>query len=77
MIAQELARSARSSGRISTSAVRLTTRPSAKVIVPSTAVARRRMLRAGVLSRRCAADSASAPRAASTGAIASVPAWAT
>ena len=46
-------------------------------MLPSTRTARRRMFRAGVLSRRWAADRANAPAAASTGATASEPACAT
>ena len=61
----------------SPSAVTGTTRPSPNVMLPSTRTARRRMSRAGVLSRRWARDRKNAPAAASTGATASEPVWAT
>jgi hypothetical protein len=50
--------------------------PSASVIVPLTSTVRRRMDRAGVLSRRGAAYSASAAAAPPSAASPSVPSWA-
>ena len=47
--------------------------PEARVILPSTCADRRRIVRAGVLRPRCAADSATAPAAASSGAYPSDP----
>ena len=60
-MAHDEARRASSSGLSSPSAVIGTIRPSPKVMLPSTRTARRRIFRAGVLSRRWAEDRANAP----------------
>ena len=63
-MAHDADRRASSSGISRLSAVIGAVRPSAKVMLPSTRTARRRMFRAGVLSSRWAADRANAPTAA-------------